>query len=167
MFRKSRRVRGVAGGIESREMIRTSMSEEDREAYVQMLLRGASPAGACQQLKLDLFVVLEAIAEDEPFRELVEKVTDVLSQNVAARLYQEAMKGNVSAMTQWLKSRPPPEWQCGEREELKLGWDGMSDEELLEWARAEEIAIPVELAGGIAEANGEERAEEISGFADA
>ena len=41
----------------------TGLSEEDRRAYLELLLRGASPAVACQQLNLDLFTVVEAVAD--------------------------------------------------------------------------------------------------------
>jgi len=149
MFREARR--GRKGRECSGALGLAAVSQvgvEDQRAYLELLLRGASPAAACQQLQLDLFVVMEAIAEDEEFRIKVDAVYDALSQNVAARLYQEAMKGSVSAMTQWLKQRPPPEWMALRVEGSEgSGWDALSDEELLARARMEGIAIPVELEG--------------------
>ena len=49
------------------------------------------------------------------FRKRMDRVPDLLSQNVAASLYQAAMKGSVTAQTFYLKNLPPPEW-VGEEE---------------------------------------------------
>jgi len=142
----------------------TGLSEEDRRAYLELLLRGASPAVACQQLNLDLFTVVEAVADDDDFRMEVDAVYDALSQNVAARLYQEAMKGSVTAMTNWLKHRPPPEWSSTVVEGLSVSsWDLMSDEELLAHARLEKIEIPVELERSDEPEGGESASESFSG----
>lgn len=50
------------------------------------------------------------------FRKRMDRVPDLLSQNVAASLYQAAMKGSVTAQTFYLKNLPPPEWETGEGE---------------------------------------------------
>lgn len=122
------------------------LSEDQQRAYLDMLLRGASPAVACQQLQLDLFDVVELLAHDEEFRIKTDAVYDALSQNVAARLYQEAMKGSVPAMSQWLKNRPPPEWPDHAAASVSNSpLDVISDEELIRLARLENLAIPPEL----------------------
>lgn len=159
--RKPARVRGETRG----ELCLDScqLSREQQAGYIDLLLRGASPAAAAQQLGLELFDVLAVIAEDESFQARVDAAYDALSQNVAARLYLEAMKGSVSAMTFWLKNRPPPEWpgtqgEATDRNEL----DGLSDEELLRLARLEEIAIPPELEADITSAGGDEGSSLVS-----
>ena len=48
--------------------------------------------------------------ESAAFRKRMDRVPDLLSQNVAASLYQAAMKGSVTAQTFYLKNLPPPEW---------------------------------------------------------
>lgn len=154
MVRRQRsRVRTSPVGALSLESCQ--LSREQQDGYIDFLLRGASPAAAAQQLGLDLFDILAAIADDDPFQSRVEAAYDALSQNVAARLYQEAMKGSVSAMTLWLKNRPPPEWQGTQGEAMERNeLDGLSDEELLRLARLEEIAIPPELEADIEAAGG-------------
>lgn len=138
------------------QTVRTGLARTDEEEYLRLLLRGASPAAAAQQLELDLFVIVEAIADDEEFRVKVDAAYDALSQNVAARLYQEAMRGSVPAMTLWLKNRPPPEWPDGRPEEtFNPALDVLSDEELLRLARLENVEIPPELETGIDQAGGQ------------
>ena len=137
-------------------------SEQQRE-YLDLLLRGASPAVACQQLNVDLFAVVELMAEDDEFRMKADAVYDALSQNVAARLYQEAMKGSVPAMSQWLKNRPPPEWPdhvSASRSDSSL--DVISDEELIRLARLENLAIPAELETDASEKSGPQTSETVS-----
>ncbi|MFO1005118.1 MAG: hypothetical protein U0929_04095 [Planctomycetaceae bacterium] len=51
------------------------------------------------------------------FRKRMDRVPDLLSQNVAASLYQAAMKGSVTAQTFYLKNLPPPEWDAGTAED--------------------------------------------------
>ncbi len=50
------------------------------------------------------------------FRKRMDRVPDLLSQNVAASLYQAAMKGSVTAQTFYLKNLPPPEWDVEDDE---------------------------------------------------
>ncbi len=135
-------------------------SEQQRE-YLDLLLRGASPAAACQQLELDLFAVVELLADDDEFRMKTDAVYDALSQNVAARLYQEAMKGSVPAMSQWLKNRPPPEWPDHAAASISNSpLEVISDEELIRLARLENLAIPTELEADASKA-GSSQASEI------
>lgn len=51
------------------------------------------------------------------FRKRMDRVPDLLSQNVAASLYQAAMKGSVTAQTFYLKNLPPPEWDAAAAED--------------------------------------------------
>ena len=159
MVRKSTRRKSRANCL-------TQLTALQQAEYLALLLRGASPAVAAQQLELDLFVIVEAIAEDEEFRVKVDAVYDALSQNVAARLYQEAMKGSVTAMTLWLKNRPPPEWpDHPQGTPGTSGLDLMSDEELLRLARLENVTIPAELEAGLAATGGASFASVVSSAA--
>ena len=138
------------------------LTGEQQREYLDLLLRGASPAVACQQLNVDLSAVVELMAEDDEFRMKADAVYDALSQNVAARLYQEAMKGSVPAMSQWLKNRPPPEWPdhaSASRSDSSL--DVISDEELIRLARLENLAIPAELETDAPEKSGSQTSETV------
>jgi len=136
-------------------------SEQQRE-YLDLLLRGASPAAASQQLNLDLFLVVELLADDDEFRMKTDAVYDALSQNVAARLYQEAMKGSVPAMSQWLKNRPPPEWPEHAAASISNSpLEVISDEELIRLARLENLAIPTELEANTPEKSGSQTSKVI------
>lgn len=116
---------------------------------MQLLTRGASPAAACGQLAVSVLDVLATIELDEAFRQRLEQVNVLLSQNVAAALYRSAMKGSVSAQTFFLKNQPPPNWQPGEREELTDDpLNRMSDDELVAFCRASGIDWPSEGASG-------------------
>ena len=131
---------------EANEVEIAAISSDQQREYLDLLLRGASPAAACQQLNIDLFAVVELLADDDEFRLKTDAVYDALSQNVAARLYQEAMKGSVPAMSQWLKNRPPPEWPDHAAASLSNSpLEVLSDEELIRLAHLENLAIPPEL----------------------
>lgn len=145
------------------EIVSAEFSSEQQREYLDLLLRGASPAAACQQLNLDLFAVVELTANDDEFRMKTDAVYDALSQNVAARLYQEAMKGSVPAMSLWLKNRPPPEWPdhaSGSISNSPL--DVISDEELIRLARLENLAIPTELETDTSEKSSSQTSETVS-----
>lgn len=77
---------------------------------LDFLLKGGSPAGACQSLNVSTDSYFRTIEEVPRFAAAVQRTYDVLAWNVAAALYQAAMKGNISAQTFWLKSRPPADW---------------------------------------------------------
>ncbi len=75
-----------------------------------LLSKGASPAAACQQLAISLPLVAATLENEGTFISLLDRVNQLLSQNVAAALYRSAMEGSVSAQTFYLKNKPPPEW---------------------------------------------------------
>lgn len=103
-----------------------------QDEYLHLLARGASPAAACLQLNLPVTLVLNHINTDAGFRDRLDQIHDVLSQNVAAALYRSAMEGSVSAQTFFLKNCPPPEWPVAGATgpTPQDGLDDMSDEEL-------------------------------------
>ena len=144
------------------EIESAELSSEQQREYLDLLLRGASPAAACQQLNLNLFLVVELLADDDEFRMKTDAVYDALSQNVAARLYQEAMKGSVPAMSQWLKNRPPPEWPDHAAASISNSpLEVISDEELIRLARLENLTIPTELEADAPETGGSQTPEVI------
>ncbi len=138
-------------------------SSEMQREYLDLLLRGASPAAASRQLGIDLFEIVELLANDDDFRMKTDAVYDALSQNVAARLYQEAMKGSVPAMSQWLKNRPPPEWPDHAAASISNSpLEMISDEELIRLARLENVAIPTELEADTSKTSGSQTSETVS-----
>src|SRR5690606_9307466 len=93
--------------------------------------------------------VLATIEQDEAFRERLDQVNVLLSQNVAAALYRSAMEGSVSAQTFFLKNQPPPNWQQSQSTEATDDpFNRMSDEELLDFCRASGIDWPTETEAG-------------------
>jgi hypothetical protein len=118
-----------------------------------LLLRGASPAGACQQLGLGVEALGQTVEQDEAFRRRAGEVAGVLSGNVMAVLYRGAMEGSVSAQQAWLKLFPPPPWQRGPRDDeanapapatFDETFQKLSDVELIELARAMGVELPGE-----------------------
>jgi hypothetical protein len=110
------------------------LSEEAQRLVLEFMQRGASPAGACQQIGATIETFWNTIQCSPPFEHALQLVFDSLSQNVAAALYQSAMKGTVAAQTLWLKQRPAPLLTPHETPEDSLA--GMTDEQLLDEARA-------------------------------
>ncbi|MCH7987751.1 MAG: hypothetical protein IID46_01230 [Planctomycetes bacterium] len=103
-------------------------------------------------------MIQQALVEDEEFRARWEEVNVTLSQNIQAALYRSAMEGNVSAQTYWLKSNPPPGWSPDSLEPLESideFFDELSNDELLDLARAMEINLPPEIEAKIAQAGDE------------
>jgi hypothetical protein len=127
------------------------LTPQQQELLLGLLLRGASPAGACQQLGLSVFSLDRSLEESKDFARGVGTVYDTLSRNVLAALYRAAMEGNVSAQTFWLKCSPPAGW---ERAQKPTGTeaganDELSDRELVDLARKMGIDVPPEIEGEI------------------
>jgi len=106
--------------------------------------RGASPAGICQQLGLSVLSYLQTRNDSEEFRDREAQTQLLLSQNIAAALYRQAMEGSTSAQTFWLKTLPPPGWQDTANSTDSL--DQLTDEELLNLAATQGITFPAEPA---------------------
>ena len=136
----------------------TCLTSELERSFLELLSRGASPAAACRELGVSVSRIQQALVEDEEFRACWEEVNVTLSQNIQAALYRSAMEGNVSAQTYWLKSNPPPGWSPDSMEPLESideFFDELSDDELLDLARAMEINLPPEIEAKIAQAGDE------------
>jgi hypothetical protein len=88
-----------------------------------------------------------------------------LSGNVMAVLYRTAMEGNVSAQQAWLKLFPPPTFSEPAAEppmtfDELLG--DLSDDELVELARAVGVSLPHEVEANLDAENLSYLAERIS-----
>jgi hypothetical protein len=106
-------------------------------AYVELLEAGVSPAAACAKLRIPRETIRQALDADAALRTRVADVPTILSQNVLAALYQAAVEGNVTAMSFWLKTHPPPGWgDTRDDAEQPVTFDdilkGLSDDELRE-----------------------------------
>lgn len=120
-----------------------------QELYLHVLTLGASPTSACGKIGITAVDVLKTIDLDETFREQVDRVNLLLSQNVAAALYRSAMEGSVSAQTFFLKNKPPPDWQAEEDTELTREYlEELSDEEFVDLCRASGLEPPIETPPG-------------------
>ena len=125
------------------------LSPAQQQLYLHVLTLGASPSSACGKVGITPLDVLRTIDGDAKFREQIDQVTVLLSQNVAAALYRSAMEGSVSAQTFFLKNKPPPDWQAEDEPELTADrLKGLSDEELLNRCRASGIDVPIETSAG-------------------
>ena len=93
-----------------------TLTRQQQDEYLTLLTKGASAAAACQKLGISITALLVTMEQSPKFRTRAISVSDVLSQNVAAQLYQTAMKGSVTAQTFYLRNQPPPEWPTDEEE---------------------------------------------------
>jgi len=143
------------------------LTAQQQQLVLQLLLRGASPAGACQQLGVSAFTFARTFRDDQHFRKRVEEVQQMLGQNVASALYRAALEGNVSAQTFWLKTKPPPGWQTDHPETDQPRtfddfFDQLSDHELLELARAMGVDLSPEIERALFGQGGEEFTADVS-----
>ncbi len=117
----------------------STLTRKQQDEYLTLLTKGASSAAACQKLGISITALLVTMEQFPKFRTRTTAVSDVLSQNVAAQLYQTAMKGSVTAQTFYLRNQPPPEWP-GEEEQSTSPADleNLSTEELQALDAAEE-----------------------------
>ena len=120
------------------------LTPPQQEQLLQLLLRGASPWGACQQLNLSVFSIDRSLEESKDFALHLGKIYEILSRNVLAALYRAAMGGNVSAQTFWLKICPPAGWERTSQRSETDAYDELSDRELIELARAIISDLPAE-----------------------
>ncbi|WP_145374710.1 hypothetical protein [Symmachiella dynata] len=132
------------------------LTDAEQQAYLQFLLKGASPAVICAQLGVPYSAVLTTLRECAEFRDDHGDAQALLTQNVEAALYTHAMKGSVPAMTLWLRNRPPNSWKAdADGEDAVDELERLSDAELLELATAEGLAVPVAFARGAQASGGE------------
>ena len=119
-------------------------------AYLDLLERGASPAGACLELGISREAVRQALEADAAFRDRVHDVNAILSENVRTALYRAAMQGNVTAMSFWLKTSPPPGWgllgEAGDETTVPMTFDevlnGLTYDELRQLGGSVDCHLP-------------------------
>jgi len=75
----------------------------EQKQLLRLLSLGASPAAACEGLAVSVQDALLTFETDVRFGARLEQVHQSLTENIRAALYREAMKGNVTAQTYWLK----------------------------------------------------------------
>lgn len=122
------------------------LNREQQQLYLNLIARGASPAGACQQLGLPPMSLVLTAEQDAAFAALLKRVKELLSQNVAAALYRAAMEGNVSAQTFYLKNLPPPEWPTDDALDTPPdSLDALDDDALLDRFREEATRLLAEV----------------------
>jgi hypothetical protein len=109
---------------------------------------------------------LKTAADDGEFRAKVRDIAGVLSGNVMAVLYRTAMEGNVSAQQAWLKLFPPPSFAEPAQDDNPMTFDellgDLSDDELVELARAVGVSLPHEVEANLAAEGVSYLAEQIS-----
>ncbi|MCA9116678.1 MAG: hypothetical protein KDA79_16470 [Planctomycetaceae bacterium] len=115
---------------------------------LELLLRGASPAAACQQLGLSPFAWIRTLDDSEPLRHRTAAVQQLLTGNVLAAAYRAAMQGAASIQSLWLKTfntRPAEEAPAATPHTFDDYFDRLSRNELFQLARAMGVDVPPEL----------------------
>lgn len=111
--------------------------------FLCLISQGASPAMVCQKFGVSLTSFVKTMKENACFAERAEQAQSGLSQNVAARLYRDAMQGNVSAQRYYLELNPPPEWR--QRPLAGAELKELEPDELADQYRAAGLDVPAEL----------------------
>ena len=83
------------------------LSPEQQAALIGRLLKGLSPQLACAAAGLDPAAFCRSADEDAGFRRRLRDVRELLSLNVAAAVYQAALKGTPAAQALGLRTFPP------------------------------------------------------------
>jgi hypothetical protein len=141
------------------------LTTSQQSAILDLLYRGASPAGACAQVGVSVEAFLKTVDDDEEFRAKVRDIAGILSGNVMAVLYRTAMEGNVSAQQAWLKLFPPPTF-AEPAADGPMTFDellgDLSDDELVELARAVGVDVQDQVEANLAAEGVSYLAEQIS-----
>jgi hypothetical protein len=125
---------------------RDEIDEADKRIFVERMLGGNSPSVICRKLGYDLGAYHKTRTNDYEFDLAIKQALESLSDNVASRLYVEAIDGNVTAMSSWLKLRPPRDWRDQEEHTTHHNLlEKMTNEELIDLARIRGVEVPVEL----------------------
>ena len=129
------------------------MSPALQREFLELMVKGASPHGACGKLEVSLASFWNTLEHDAQFAAELQRVWDTLSFNVVSALYRAAMEGNGSAQQFWLKHRPPPRWAVPDQDQVPADeLEALTDAELLDRARTEAPDLAAEIATRIAAA---------------
>jgi hypothetical protein len=123
-----------------------ALCPEARRVVLELMQRGASPAGACQQVGLTVDAFWTTLEREPTFAEALERVFDSLSHNVLAALYQNAMKGHVTAQQFWLRNRPATLFQADHADDSSELTARLTDDQLVDECRAAGVALPARVA---------------------
>ena len=119
------------------------LDDAQQAEVLQRLMAGGAPSAVCQNLGLSITSYYRTLAENESFAERVQQVCNTLMQNVLTVLYQEAMRGNVTAQRQFLQlSRKDTALSPDQTNDID---PGISPHELAEAYRAAGLDLPPEL----------------------
>ncbi len=129
---------------------------ECQSRFIELLLRGASPFGACQQMGISYIEFLKAERENATFHKACEDVHVALTRNVLAAVYRAAMEGNTTAQSLWLKACGPVDSTSTARGqdsyELEQLFDHVTDDELVQLAHALDVGLPDEVESRLSQA---------------
>jgi hypothetical protein len=88
------------------------LSETEQHAVWLLMLKGASPALACQQTGVSIEAFWLTRLRHSSFDVAIRRIYDTLDHNVVASVYRQAMEGNVAAQRLWLARRPAMLWSA-------------------------------------------------------
>ncbi|MBA4032635.1 MAG: hypothetical protein C0478_17345, partial [Planctomyces sp.] len=111
--------------------------------FLELLTKGASIFGACEEIGCTQLQYTLTRDHDANFADMLKAIRETQGENVAARLYQTALQGNVTAQQFWLRHQPPAEWR--EAPTRPEGSD-LSDEDLLDRCREAGLDLPPRFA---------------------
>jgi hypothetical protein len=110
------------------------LSGAERHAVWQLMLRGASPALACQQLGVSIEALWRTLQRDTTFFLCLMQLYDTLDHNVVSALYRQALEGSVAAQKFWLERRPAVLWSPPPAQEVEpREFADLSNAELADW----------------------------------
>lgn len=107
-------------------MARPRLTDEVRERIIGALQAGADMALAAQLVGCHRATLYKWFKKDPEFKQRTEEARAIADDRVVKSLYDEALKGNTTAMIFWLKNRRPLEWR--DRRELKQEVSGANGE---------------------------------------
>jgi len=132
----------------------TQLTIDEQQQLWTYLVKGASPQLACRELGLSVRRFWATLDHDPHFVQIIEDLFRTLSHNVLAALYQQAMKGDKTAQQTWLKLLPPFTGSLASTGETHDDLATLSDDELLERARATGVALPDAVAASLSATRG-------------
>lgn len=78
-----------------------------RDEFLGHIRQGMRPGAAAEAMGFDRDRILDQIADEEKFSELVAKAEREANEHVEEALYQAAVSGNITACRMWLDLRKP------------------------------------------------------------
>jgi hypothetical protein len=113
-------------------MANCKYTKELGDRIVAAIVDGASQKGAAKRVGIAPESLSIWKKKDPAFREAVERAHGEAQVTAETSLFRMAAKGNVNALTFWLKNRHPAEWQDSQRREITV------NQTLEDWVAAPE-----------------------------